>query len=246
MGSTIQTRAHCDLFAHFRKHANLLHVAGNGQHQQHPTANAATTADKKCVTDSCHNVVVNPRLSCCNGCWQDRKDSKKLLCPTKLVSVLRLRSMAAFKKKMAKRKDRREAAAAQAALQGPLTKEGSLAEVSLQAEDVPVVVSNVVLQSKNKRSKALKVLLGPFKHVKIPKISKEQRAQKKTVFKIKCQSSRALTTAAEAESTFPVDTHSVSRFVGLDSDCVSESLSREPQSGYIWKGGCAQDFCSGA
>jgi hypothetical protein len=109
-----------------------------------------------------------------------------------------------------------------------------------------VVVSNVVLQSKNKRSKALKVLLGPFKHVKIPKVSKEQRAQKKTDFKIKCQDSRALTGTTEDESSFSVDTHSVSRFVGLDSDCVSESLSREDHSGYIWKGGCAQDFCSSA
>ncbi len=52
---------------------------------------------------------------------------------------------------MAKRKDRREAAAAQTALQGPLTKEDSLAEVSLQTEAAPAVISNVVLQSKNKR-----------------------------------------------------------------------------------------------
>ena len=92
----------------------------------------------------------------------------------------------------------------------------------------------------------MKVLLGPFKHAKIPKISKEQRAQKKTAFKLKCQASRALAAAAEAESSFAVDAHSVSRFVGLDSDCVSESLSREAQSGYIWKGGFVQDFCSGA
>jgi hypothetical protein len=79
----------------------------------------------------------------------------------------------------------------------------------------------------------LKVLLGPFKHVKIPKISvisKEQRAQKKTTFKFKCQGSLALAAPAEVESSFA---HSVSRLVGLDSDCVSESLSREAQSDYI-------------
>ncbi len=94
--------------------------------------------------------------------------------------------------------------------------------------------------------RVLKVLLGPFKFVKIPKISKEQRTQKKTAFKLKCQASRALADVAEAESSFDVNVHSVSRFVGLDSDCASESLFREAQSVYIWKGGCVQDFCSGA
>jgi hypothetical protein len=54
---------------------------------QHPTANTTTTADKKCVTDICHNVVVNPRLSYCNGCWQVRKDSKKITLPDKAVVV---------------------------------------------------------------------------------------------------------------------------------------------------------------
>ncbi len=44
------------------------------------------------------------------------------------------------------------------------------------AEATPVAASTVVLQSKNKRNKALKVLLGPFKH---PKISKEQRVRRK-------------------------------------------------------------------
>ena len=64
-----------DLSAHFRKHANLRHVAGNnGEHQHHPTALAATITGRKCVTDSCNNVVVNPRLAYCNGCWQARKD----------------------------------------------------------------------------------------------------------------------------------------------------------------------------
>ena len=64
-----------DLSAHFRKHANLRHVAGNnGERQHHPTALAATITGKKCVTDSCNNVVVNPRLAYCNGCWQTRKD----------------------------------------------------------------------------------------------------------------------------------------------------------------------------
>ena len=58
-----------DLLAHFRKHANLRHVAGNnGERQHHPTALAATITGKKCVTDSCNNVVVNPRLAYCNGC----------------------------------------------------------------------------------------------------------------------------------------------------------------------------------
>ena len=40
-----------DLLAHFRKHANLLHVAGtNGHHQQHPTAALAATIIGKSVS----------------------------------------------------------------------------------------------------------------------------------------------------------------------------------------------------
>ena len=42
------------------------------------------------------------------------------------------------------------------------------------------------------------------------------------------------------ESSFAFDAHCVSRFVGLDSDSVSESISREAQSGYIWKGATSE------
>jgi len=63
---------------------------------------------------------------------------------------------------------------AQAALQGPITKEGSFAEVSLHVESIPAATLTAVFKSKKlpKRNKALKDLLGPFKSVKISKISK--------------------------------------------------------------------------
>jgi hypothetical protein len=85
----------------FRKHANLPHVVGNG----------------------------HPRLPYYNGCWQARKDSKKISLPDKAGERLAVKKHAVFKKKMAKRKDRREVATTQATLQGPLTKEDSLSEV---------------------------------------------------------------------------------------------------------------------
>ena len=133
----------------------------------------------------------------------------------------------------------REAAAAQTALQGPITKEGSLGEVSLHAEAIPVATSTAVFKSNKlpKRNKALKDLVGPFKSAKISKISKEHRTQKINAFKLKLRVPRALSAAAvEADvagSSFAFDAHSVSRFIGLHSDCVSESRTREAQSGYI-------------
>jgi hypothetical protein len=137
------------------------------------------------------------------GCWQARKDSKKIDLPDKAGERLTVKKNAAFKKKMAKQQKRRNSAAAQAALQGPITKEGSLAEVSLQAEATPAAASTVVLKSKKKRNKALKALLGPLKEgfkisAKISKISKDQRAQKRTAFKLKLQASRALAATAES------------------------------------------------
>jgi hypothetical protein len=51
-------------------------------------------------TDTCHNVVVNPRLSYCNGCWQVRKDSKKITLSDKAGERLEVKKHDAFKKKM--------------------------------------------------------------------------------------------------------------------------------------------------
>ena len=138
--------------------------------------------------------------------------------------------------------------AAQAALQGPITKEGSLADVFLHAEAIPAATSTAVFKSNKlpKRNKALKDLVGPFKSAKISKISKEHRTQKGNAFKLKLRVPRALSAAAvEADvagSSFAFDAHSVSRFIGLHSDCVSESRTHEAQSGYIWNGWSAKDF----
>jgi hypothetical protein len=74
----------------------------------------------------------------------------------------------------------------------------------------------------------------------------DSRAQKSNAFKLKLRVPRALSAAAvEADvagSSFAFDAHSVSRFIGLHSDCVSESRTREAQSGYIWNGWSAKDF----
>jgi hypothetical protein len=79
-----------------------------------------------------------------------------------------------------------------------------------------------------------------------PKISKEYRTQKSNAFKLKLRASRALSAAAAeadvAGSSFAFDARSVSRFICLHSDCVSESMTREAQSGYIWNGWSAKDF----
>ena len=131
---------------------------------------------------------------------------------------------------------------------GPITKEGSLAEVSLHAEAIPADTSTAVFKSNKlpNRNKALKDLVGPFKSTKISRISKEHRTQKINAFKLKLRVPRALSAAAvEADvagSSFAFDAHSVSRFIGLHSDCVSESRTREAQSGYIWNGWGANDF----